>query len=68
VAAGLVAGTALKLAGALDGNVLGRWLCGGAVLAIFCAVALWRLPLAAALLAVGGPACAWAWRRLGVAR
>jgi chromate transporter len=68
VAAGLVAGTALKLAGALEGNVLGRWLCGAAVLAIFGAVALWRLPLAAALLAVGGPACAWAWRRLGVAR
>jgi chromate transporter len=68
VAAGLVAGTALKLAGALDRNVLGRWLCGGVALAIFGAVALWRVPLAAALLAVGGPACALAWWRLGAPR
>jgi chromate transporter len=68
VAAGLVAGTALKLAAALRVNVLGRWSCAAAALAIFGAVALWRLPLAAALLVVGGPACAWAWWRLGPAR
>jgi chromate transporter len=68
VAAGLVAGTALKLAGPLASNVLGRVLCAAAVLAMFAAVALWRLPLAWAMLIVAGPACAWAWQRLGPAR
>lgn len=68
VAAGLVAGTAVKLAGALRTNVLGRTLCALAVLGMFAAVALWRLPLAWALLVIAGPACAWAWRRLGPAR
>jgi hypothetical protein len=44
------------------------WTPAAAALAIFVAVALWRLPLAAALAAVGGPACAWAWWRLRLAR
>ena len=65
VAAGLVAGTALKLATALGSNVLGRVGCALAVAGIFAAVALWRLPLAAALLLVGAPAAGLAWWRLG---
>lgn len=68
VAAGLVAGTAVKLAGTLGSNVLGHALCALAGLGMFAAVALWRLPLAWALLLVAGPACAWAWHRLGPAR
>ena len=64
VAAGLVAGTALKLASALGGHVLGRAGCAAIVALTFGAVALARVPLAWALLAVGGPACLWAWRRL----
>lgn len=63
VAAGLVAGTALKLAAALGGNVLGRVLCTLVVAAVFGAVALLRLPLAAALALIALPACLWAgWR------
>ncbi len=68
VAAGLVAGTALKLAGPLGTSVLGRALCALAVLGMFAAVALWRLPLAWALLMIAAPACGWAWHRLGSAR
>lgn len=68
VAAGLVAGTALKLAGALRSSVLGRAPCAVAVLGMAAAVALWRLPLAPALLTIAGPACVWAWVRLGPAR
>lgn len=65
VAAGLVGGTALKLASALGSNVLGRVGCGLAAAGIFGAVAIGRLPLALALLLVGGPAAAWAWVKLG---
>lgn len=66
VAAGLVAGTALKLAAALRGNVIGPVLCGLAVAATFGAVALLRVPLAAALPLVALPACLWAgWRLKG---
>ena len=65
VAAGLVAGTALKLAGALRRHVLGRAGCAALVAATFAAVALARLPLAAVLAAVALPACLWAHRRLG---
>jgi chromate transporter len=63
VAAGLVAGTALKLVRALHGNVLGRWLCGGLVAATFGAIALGRVPLVTVLATIALPACLWAaWR------
>lgn len=65
VAAGLVAGTALKLAAALARNVLGRVVCAAVVAAMFAAVAVLRVPLAAALAVVALPACAWAYRRVG---
>ena len=68
VAAGLVAGTALKLAGALGGNVLGRALCGLVIAAMFSAVALGRVPLAAALALIALPACGWAGWRLKAMR
>lgn len=64
VAAGLVAGTALKLAAALRGNVLGPAACALATAATFGLVALWRMPLAAALPLVALPACLWAGLRL----
>lgn len=66
-AAGLVAGTALKLAAALAGNVLGRALCGGVILAMFAAVAIGRVPLAVALALIALPACVWAGWRLKAA-
>jgi len=63
VAAGLVAGTALKLAAGLRGNVLGAPLCAAVTVAILLVVAALRWPLAAALAAVALPACLWAgWR------
>lgn len=66
VAAGLVAGTALKLVVALRGNVLGPVACALAMAVTFGAVALLRLPLAAALPLVALPACLWAaWRLKG---
>lgn len=67
VAAGLVAGTALKLAVALRSNVLGRTLSAAVAIAMFAAVAWWRLPLAAALALVALPACLWAGHRLKAA-
>ncbi len=67
VAAGLVAGAALRLTPALARNVMGRGACVLAAAAVFGAVALLRLPLAWSLLGVGLPACLWAWHRLGSA-
>jgi chromate transporter len=61
VAAGLLLGTALKLAAALRRSPLGL---PAAVLlgaAAFAAIALWRWPLTLVLPALGLPACAWAW-------
>ncbi|CAM4072860.1 chromate transporter [Paracidovorax anthurii] len=64
VAAGLVAGVALRMAVALRAHPLGFW--GSALLAglTFGAMALLRWPLAAVLLVVGGAACALTWRKL----
>lgn len=63
VAAGLIAGTALKLTPALVRNALGRTAGAAGVAAMFAAVALWRLPLAQALALVALPACLGAgWR------
>jgi chromate transporter len=64
VSAGLIAGTALKLAAALRGNPLGAPACAALGAAAFGLVALLRVPLAWALLGVGSLACALAWRRL----
>jgi chromate transporter len=68
VSAGLIAGTALKLAAGLRGGALGApasLLLGAAA---FVLVALLHLPLAWALLAVGPPAWGLAAWRLGAAR
>jgi chromate transporter len=65
VAAGLVAGTAIRLSTALGRNVLGPVGCLAIGAAVFVAVALLRLPLATALLVIALPACLWAARRLG---
>jgi chromate transporter len=65
VSAGLFAGTALKLAGALRGSVLGVPACAGLFAAVFAAVALFHAPLGWTLLAAGAVACLLAWRRGG---
>jgi chromate transporter len=64
VAAGLIAATGLKLAGALGRNVLGMRLCIAFGVVCFASIALLRLPLAYVLLGLGGIACALAFRKL----
>ncbi|MDP2370936.1 chromate transporter [Rhodoferax sp.] len=65
VAAGLIAGTGLKLVAALKRNVMGWIMCGSLIAATFVAIAWLRWPLAWVLLGLGGVACVWAYRRLG---
>ncbi|HEY6001320.1 MAG TPA: chromate transporter [Anaeromyxobacter sp.] len=64
VSAGLILGTALKLASALRASPLGVPLCVAIGAAAFALVALLRVPLAWVLLALGALACALAWRRI----
>ena len=64
VAAGLVAGMGLKLAGTLRKHPLGKWYCAGLAMAAFVMVAVLRLPLFWALVLVGGTGCMLTYRRL----
>jgi chromate transporter len=69
VAAGMIAGTALKLAPALRLNPMGTAACAGFALAAFAAVSLARWPLVWVLLGIGAVACGFAaWRLTGKAR
>ncbi len=65
VAAGLIAATGLKLAGALQKNVMGMLACWLLAALTFIAIAILRVPLAWVLLCFGGAACVWAYRQLG---
>ena len=67
VAAGLIAGTGLKLVAALKRNVMGWIMCGSLIAATFVAIAWLRWPLAWVLLGLGALACLWAYRRQGAA-
>ena len=67
VAAGLIVGTALRLAAALRANAMGLPACIGFAAAAFIAVALLRLPLVWVLLGLGALAYGVAWRRIGAA-
>ncbi|THF66521.1 chromate transporter [Pseudothauera nasutitermitis] len=64
VAAGLIAGTAIKLIGGLRGNPLGVAGCAALVLATLVAVAILRVPLPWAVGGLGGLGWWLAWRRL----
>ncbi|MEG0141940.1 MAG: chromate transporter [Comamonas sp.] len=64
VAAGLVAGMGLKLAGTLRKHPLSKWYCAGLTIAAFVLVAVLRLPLFWALVLVGGTGCVLTYRRL----
>ena len=64
VAAGLIVATGLRLAGALQKNVLGWRLCGLFGVLCFVAIAWLRLPLAFVLLGLGSLACTLAYKRL----
>jgi chromate transporter len=65
VAAGLIGGTALKLAVQLRSNPLGLIGCTVLGLSVFGLVVWARVPLLAVLLTMGPLACAWAWWLLG---
>lgn len=65
VAAGLITATGLKLVGALNGNVMGKWVCWSLAMATFVAIALLRAPLASVLLSLGVLASIWAYMALG---
>lgn len=63
VTAGMIAGTSLKLAASLRGNVLGPWVLAAVGAAAFVAIALLRLPLFVVLPVLGVAACTLAgWR------
>ena len=64
VVAGLVAATGLKLASALQNNVLGRAVCVLLGAACFVAIAVLRLPLLYVIAGLGGIGCLLAWRKL----
>lgn len=64
VAAGLIFGTAIKLATALRTNPLGLPLCAVFAAAAFVAIALLHLPLLWVLLALGAIAVSAAWARI----
>jgi chromate transporter len=68
VVAGLVAATGLKLASALDKNVLGRLVCAVLGLACFIAIGVLRLPLGYVILGLGGIGCALAFRKLAAGK
>lgn len=68
VAAGLVFGTALKLAPALRGSKLGLPVVVVFALVPFVAIGLFRLPLLWVVLATGLPAIGIAWWRWGASR
>lgn len=64
VAAGLVTATGIKLASALQKNVLGLPLASAIGVLTFLCIVGFKLPLAWVLLGVGGIACVLAYRRL----
>lgn len=68
VAAGLIIGTALRLAASLRGNRLGLPLTVALGAACFVFIAVLRWPLVWVLLGLGALACALAWQRLAAAR
>ena len=68
VSAGLIAGTALKLAAALRVNPMGVPVCIALLALAFVAVALLHWPLVWVLLGLGAVASTYAWKRLDTER
>jgi chromate transporter len=67
VAAGLIIGTALRLATTMRGNLMGLPACVGFAAAAFVGVALLRWPLVWVLLGLGVVSCAFSWWRIRAA-
>jgi chromate transporter len=68
VTAGLISATGLKLMSSLHQNTMGALVCWALAAITFIAVAIFRIPLAWVLLGLGGLACTWAYRQLGLAQ
>lgn len=68
VTAGLITATGLKLMVSLRKNTMGALACWTLVAMTFTAIALLRIPLAWVLAGLGGLACVWAYRQLGMAQ
>lgn len=68
VTAGMIAATGLKLLGSLKQNAMGARVCYALAAITFVAIGVLRVPLAWVLLGLGGPACIWAYRQLGLVR
>ncbi len=66
VAAGLITATGIKLIAALDKNAMGLGVCIALAALTFGAIALLRWPLVWVLPGIGGAACLWAYRVLGL--
>ncbi|MDM0020351.1 chromate transporter [Variovorax saccharolyticus] len=64
VAGGLIAATGIKLIPQLRRHPLGFATCLVLVAVVFAAIAFARIPLGWVLLAVGGVACTWTWRKI----
>ena len=67
VSAGMILGTALRLAPALRSNVMGVPACVALAILAFTGVALLRWPLVWVLLGLGSVACIYAWMKLRLA-
>lgn len=64
VAAGMIAGTGIKLISALKFNPMGIGVCTAVMVATFFGVSLLRWPLLGVLLGIGSLACTWAYVQL----
>ena len=64
VAGGLIAATGIKLVPQLRRHPLGFATCLVLVALVFAAIAFARIPLGWVLLAIGGAACLWTWRKI----
>jgi chromate transporter len=64
VAAGLIAGTGIKVIGDLKNNPMGMAICGLVMVATFVGVGLLRWPLLWVLLGIGSLSCSWAYAHL----
>ncbi len=64
VSGGLIAATGIKLIPQLRKHPLGFATCLVFVALVFAAIALLKIPLGWVLLAVGGVACVWTWKKI----
>lgn len=64
VSGGLIAATGIKLVPQLRKHPLGFAVCLGFVALVFVAIAVLKIPLGWVLLALGGVACVWTWRKI----